>query len=154
MANKIKVLLLLLTISSSASFKGSIHAKDGNRLQLEMQDSDCAEKLSLVQQCTRNSSSCGDCVDYAFGTVMATINVPAVNCDTVSSGLCPSITTGCDCGSCRQLIEEVRVCMIKAFYNVTFCTLFSLHVLGIILFSISGENFSGWMTPCLKSTVG
>jgi hypothetical protein len=65
----------------------------------------CTYALSLFQDCLNGTSTCVECLNNAQDAVN-TGKEPRT-CLDFSVGMCPAIATECECGTCRQVAEDV-----------------------------------------------
>jgi hypothetical protein len=67
--------------------------------------STCGEKSSTAQECIATMSSCASCIDDAYDAMFQNSN--SISCSEYVVGMCPAIARECDCGDCRQYLEDV-----------------------------------------------
>lgn len=69
----------------------------------------CGSELSTAAHCVGTTmDSCSDCIDDAFQTLLDEVEgQQTILCSTLSNAMCPAIWTYCDCGMCRQDIDDV-----------------------------------------------
>jgi hypothetical protein len=65
----------------------------------------CPDEYEAARDCTLYMDSCAGCVDYAYNSIFGPNNT--TTCSSFVNGICPAITTNCDCGDCRQAIQDV-----------------------------------------------
>jgi hypothetical protein len=65
----------------------------------------CQEELSTLNACVPTIESCGSCIDAAYDDMYG--DKEYLSCSEFTVGMCPAIEGECDCGSCRQYLEEV-----------------------------------------------
>jgi hypothetical protein len=69
----------------------------------------CQIEMDLVGACA--SSTCLDCLNSAVDAIG-----DSFSCVDFTIGMCPAIATECDCGTCRQLIEDVSASYSSTIY--------------------------------------
>jgi hypothetical protein len=70
------------------------------------EDDYCPDEYEAARDCTASMDACAACMDYAYNSMFGPDNT--TSCSSFVNGICPAITTNCDCGDCRQAIQDVR----------------------------------------------
>jgi hypothetical protein len=108
----------------------------------------CSYSFTLVRDCinTTSKSACIDCLNNAQDAMNQ--GKETINCLEYSDGMCPAISTECDCGTCRQVIEDVSSSLLNCFHPFTvfspvlrYLWALTCAVLQVCEFTISERSF-------------
>jgi hypothetical protein len=67
----------------------------------------CPDELAMLKACGQTQGSCISCISGAYDDLFE--NKESVSCVDFVVGICPAITTTCDCGNCATYAETVSL---------------------------------------------
>jgi hypothetical protein len=72
----------------------------------------CQEEVSAFRACTSTMESCSSCVDAAMDALFQDGGSPS--CEEYNVGICSVFASDCDCGTCRDYLEDVSLFQHKS----------------------------------------